>query len=573
MIAAPPSKQISLWKLFGLFSALLIISVLLSAPAALYAWMRPTVPNLLSLVLSIGFFVSVGVLIRNRTALVVLGLCVLLLNTIEIVHLFMFGGLIALGAVETILSADPHEAREFAADRAGQFAAALLIVPPFIALVRFKAFCDQLTRRGRMGVAVGATFVPALALTGLLATAGSSDEVYLPTRVVEHYVAFVQGNPLTQTVSGLVDALAARRDLVSQRAARSAAPLQVEVTTPPKSEVWVVVIGESSRRRNWGIYGYERDTTPLLRNRAGLHVFTNAISPANLTDRSVPRSFYFPTSARDGTMQVSSSAIGAFRAGGFKTFWLSNQGQHRSAVGGEISWLMSEAEVVRTTNYGFWNSTLDGVLIEEFDNALADPAARKLIVVHTLGSHTMYRQRYPAAWASRTFVPPAHAVPRSAPINATDEITIDDYDKTILYTDWLLDQLIGKLHASGRLGGLVYFSDHGQRLYDDRNHHRGHGFYELKGFDVEIPLLVWLSEPLAKAQPDLAERVFAAARKPATTSDIGSSLLDLAGIRLKSIAETPSIFHPLYDPVPRRVLMPDGKLLDYETAPERWMKP
>ncbi len=53
------------------------------------------------------------------------------------------------------------------------------------------------------------------------------------------------------------------------------------------------------------------------------------------------------------------SVVSAFREVGFKTFWLSNQGAHRSAVGNEIALMMEEAEVVQTSNFGFWNSVLD----------------------------------------------------------------------------------------------------------------------------------------------------------------------------------------------------------------------
>lgn len=548
----------------GAVGAIAIIAALLSAPAGLYALKTPTTVNLLSLVFTFGFFVALCLVVRNRVALIVVGAFVLILNLIEIVSLLSFGGLVSLGGLAAVLYVDPTEAREFLGDHAGAIVGGAAVAPLFVALVWLEARLLRVSRPVRLGVAAVAVVVPATLLSAELVRTGNPEDVYLPTRYVEHFVAYLGVNPLTGTLSGIAATLAARHELAGQHDRRAVVRFEAERTAAaPERELWVVVVGESSRRANWSLFGYGRHTNPRLSRVPGLTAFRDAVSPATTTSSSVPQSFYFPTEARDGSSQVTGSFVSAFRAAGYETFWLSNQGTHRSAVGGPIALLMQEAERVATTNYGFWNSVLDEALIAEFDRALADPTPRKLIVVHTLGSHTNYRQRYPADWIAKPLGPDVRDVHAFGEMTEADAQIVDDYDRTILYTDWLLGELLGRLARADLHGGLVYFSDHGQRLYDDASHAKGHGFGDLKAMDVEIPLLVWLSETYGRARPETAAAIAANATRPASTVDMAASLLDLAGFRVKQIAPGPSFAAAGYDVGPRRVLMTDGRLLPY----------
>lgn len=54
-------------------------------------------------------------------------------------------------------------------------------------------------------------------------------------------------------------------------------------------ENYVLVIGESERAANMGIYGYQRDTTPELeKQKSQLLLFRNAVAPAPVTIMAVP---------------------------------------------------------------------------------------------------------------------------------------------------------------------------------------------------------------------------------------------------------------------------------------------
>ena len=56
-------------------------------------------------------------------------------------------------------------------------------------------------------------------------------------------------------------------------------------------EICIIVVGETSRARDWQLYGYPRQTTPRLSKRMGngeLVAFDKALSQSNTTHKSVP---------------------------------------------------------------------------------------------------------------------------------------------------------------------------------------------------------------------------------------------------------------------------------------------
>ncbi|MDP3896176.1 MAG: phosphoethanolamine transferase, partial [Mesorhizobium sp.] len=257
----------------------------------------------------------------------------------------------------------------------------------------------------------------------------------------------------------------------------------------------------------------------------------------------------------------SKSFVSAFRDVGFMTYWISNQGTQRTAVGNQIALAMGEADETRSTNFGFWNSVLDGALLPELDQVLADPAPRKLIVLHTLGSHTNYTQRFPADWTLDPSALPVREAHGYKDLSDAETQIIDAYDKTVSYTDWFLHQIIERHRSLKTDGAVMYFSDHGQRLYDDGDRQKGHGFPDFKRQDAEIPLLLWLPDVFAQRYPDRYAAIKRNAAKPVSTANLATSLLDLAGIEVDAMERSASFFGSGYRPPPRKVLTTDGRIV------------
>lgn len=298
-------------------------------------------------------------------------------------------------------------------------------------------------------------------------------------------------------------------------------------------QVVVMVIGESSRYDRWSLNGYQRQTNPLLEKEANLVSFSNMITSVSATRLSVP-----VLMSRKPAVQslqagfAEKSFLSAFNEAGFKTFWLSNQmtfGQFDTPV----SVYANEADVTQFLNLGGLaaNSSHDQVLLDPLKNAIGDPAPKKLIVLHTLGSHWNYSQRHPKEydkWQPSLFgvASPAYTdLKLKTPLN-------NSYDNSILYTDWFLSQVIGALKSSAQLTSMMYVSDHGQTLYDGNCMLAFHGHNT--EYEFHVPALVWYSDLYQAVFSDKVNQLRRHKRSRLSTENVFHSLLDMADIHYAS---------------------------------------
>ena len=165
----------------------------------------------------------------------------------------------------------------------------------------------------------------------------------------------------------------------------------------PGPQVVVLVLGESSRYDRWSLNGYARETNPLLAREANLVMLEDVITPVSATRLSVPVIISRKPamqSLKDGFSEKS--MLSAFREAGFKTFWISNQVSF-GKFDTPVSVFAKEADDVQFLNLGGFSgaSNHDDVLLAPLRRAIADPAQKVLVVLHTLGSHWNYAHRYP----------------------------------------------------------------------------------------------------------------------------------------------------------------------------------
>ena len=84
-------------------------------------------------------------------------------------------------------------------------------------------------------------------------------------------------------------------------------------------EVYVLVIGETARACNFGLYGYERNTTPLLDKMEGLVTFTDVLTQSNTTHKSVPMLLSAASAEDYDCLYRQKGIITAFKEAGFHT--------------------------------------------------------------------------------------------------------------------------------------------------------------------------------------------------------------------------------------------------------------
>jgi heptose-I-phosphate ethanolaminephosphotransferase len=115
---------------------------------------------------------------------------------------------------------------------------------------------------------------------------------------------------------------------------------------------------------------------------------------------------------------------------------------------------------------------------------------------------------------------------------------IDKYDNSVLYNDFIINSVIQALKDLPQQdAAVVYFSDHGEELYDYREF-AGHAYEKVSPVMCEIPFMVWMSPVYRRFRSDL---IFDKKRKY-STEDFIYSISDLAGISYKDYDDTRSLF-------------------------------
>jgi glucan phosphoethanolaminetransferase (alkaline phosphatase superfamily) len=295
-------------------------------------------------------------------------------------------------------------------------------------------------------------------------------------------------------------------------------------------EVVVVVLGESSRYDRWSLNGYSRETNPLLSKEPNLVPLADVVSAVSATRLSVPVIISRKParqSLKDGFSEKS--FLTAYKEAGFKTWWLSNQisfGQYDTPV----SVFAKEANVIQFLNLGGFtnNSNFDEILFEPLRLALADPSPKKLIVLHTLGSHWNYSQRHPKSFDK--WQPSLFGIDKPVYTDLKIKPQLNNsYDNSILYTDWFLSQVIGRLKQATPLSSLMYVADHGQTLYDGACRLAFHGHNTQ--YEFHVPAFMWYSDDYQLRYPEKIEQLKRHRKAKLATENFFHTLVDLADIR------------------------------------------
>ncbi len=256
----------------------------------------------------------------------------------------------------------------------------------------------------------------------------------------------------------------------------------------------VLVIGESDTRNNWSLYGYGRKTNPELEKlREQLLIFDDVLAADGSTVGSVTRMLTAATYRNPDIWKSSPTIMATARHLGYKVFWIANQGSENRGV---VPMLAAQADTTIFTNRGMdrGESSFDEVLIDPYESALADPAARKLIIVHLLGAHPAYNFRYPKPYGifEKNFDDPVALNLKEAGRAPWAIHLRNMYDSALLYQDHILAQLLGSLiKGRGEDASWLYIADHGQDVAHNTDY-SGHN-YRVKE-QWEVPLLIWRSK-------------------------------------------------------------------------------
>ena len=249
--------------------------------------------------------------------------------------------------------------------------------------------------------------------------------------------------------------------------------------TDSTKQVCVLIIGESARRDRFSLYGYERQTNPLLAKDSVTALIANA--SATYTTAGVKAIVdHAPTGK---LYEILPNYL--FRTGVDVVWRTNNWGEppvhiekYRKAE--DIKQMYPEAD-----------ATYDSILLEGLvDEVKSSDKDKIFIVLHTSTSHgPTYNKKYPAEFEK--FTPVCNTVEMSK----VDPAELNNaYDNSILYTDYLIHNTIEAMKGlKDRNCCVLFVSDHGESLGENNLYMHGVPMSMAPREQVEIPFIVWTS--------------------------------------------------------------------------------
>lgn len=323
----------------------------------------------------------------------------------------------------------------------------------------------------------------------------------------------------------------------------------------------VVYIGESTSVMNMGLYGYPRDTTPRLAERArtdpNLIVFHHVFSTHTHTTGSLLEALSLGLQRGQEFLPIHLrrrlSVVDVLHQAGFDTVLLSNQGL-------DGAWSQASSVIFRRAHKVFrvmrqdmeqpassqlprWDDEFFAQEIDRLDlqRARERPLA---LFLHSYAGHGRYEANIPERFRVKVdnrLAPLAQHQVLDDPTLSVD--TLEHYDAAIRYVDYSVDRIIRRVEQSPQPIILVYFSDHGDAAFAQRGHDSARFKHEM----ARVPLLVYFNDAARREQPATHARYQALARSQATATlaQLATTLMDLVQLQPQPSAGSEPLLTPL----------------------------
>lgn len=248
------------------------------------------------------------------------------------------------------------------------------------------------------------------------------------------------------------------------------------------AKLLVFIIGESARAQNFSIGGgYKRnDTNFYTKQEPNLVYFKNVMSCGTFTRYSVPCMFS-PSTRKEFVVDVENkdNIFDILARLGFNVYFISSNSKYGRCNG--------VCDRIEHKNKVFVFPAIDGFLLEPFKQRIKnDKTTNQVIVLHLYGSHYPYEERYPDEFAK--FKP----VCKSVNLRSCDyENLLNTYDNSILYTDYLITQVINITKNLDKETLVFYTSDHGESLGEDGVFSHSAPYDTAPVYQNHVPMMIY----------------------------------------------------------------------------------
>ncbi|WP_456023269.1 phosphoethanolamine transferase [Pseudomonas protegens] len=298
----------------------------------------------------------------------------------------------------------------------------------------------------------------------------------------------------------------------------------------PRKSLTVLVVGESARAENFGILGYDRDTTPTLDKEAGLIAFTDVHSCGTETAVSVPCMFsnmgrkdYDASKAKN-----EEGLLDVLKRAGIDVIWRDNQSGCKGTCDRvtlqDVSNLKDPALCANS-------ECRDEILLQGLQSFIDHLDKDTVLVLHQMGSHgPEYFKRYPKEYEHFTPVCESNALN-----NCSRESIVNGYDNTLVYTDHVLSSLIDVLRSNQDKvdTAMLYLSDHGESLGEYNLFLHGTPYMLAPEQQKHVAMLAWFSDNYQKAYSVDTHCLQMSRDKPLSQDNLFHSMLGLLEVKSK----------------------------------------
>lgn len=483
---------------------------------------RNFVENSATLIIIISF----SLLFKNklRNFLQIFGYIVFVLNNVfECIYYYLFKANISASSIFILLETNLAEAREFVEFYLNPFIVLVLVsylILLVFYLIKRPLFCIPKTFR----------YQKVILLLGVL----------IPLSLMI-YRGFQQYNFLYLSVSSVFEYIDEQQKMLQYNIDKPIADIEdFKFRDSIDEATYVLVLGESTTRRRMSVYGYKRKTTPFLDSlKPDLWLYEDVISSHAHTIGALKDALTLNSLSTDKDFSI----IQMMNQAGFKTFWISNQrpiGQYESLV--TLIAKSSDKYITKNTASDGTITPYDDVLLPEFKKALKDDAPKKFIVLHPLGTHLLYSDRYPDQFNKFKGISPSNFDHQQAHRRS------NAYDNAVLYHDFFLKQIFEEMAVINHHSYILYFSDHGDEVYENIDF-SGHAEENPTKSMLEIPFFIWMN--------DSFRQQFSAQylpKNPYSLKNFLHGFSELNGIKFKGFDSTKSIFSRQFKTLERGVI-------------------
>ena len=305
------------------------------------------------------------------------------------------------------------------------------------------------------------------------------------------------------------------------------------------SLVVVFVIGESYIRNHSALYGYPLQTTPFLsheQENGQLFVFSDVVSPYNQTTKVI-RNTLSCNSIGEGERWTSTPPLTAiFKKNGYHVSFFDNQKDFcfGTLFLFSLNTYLYHPKMLKEC-YDETNDTtfeFDGQLVDYFFNNYEKRKQNQLVVFHLLGQHFVFKDRYPKDF--KYYNVDSTAFRNDTWLTKQMREEIANYDNATRYNDKVLKKIMDYYRNDNMV--LIYFSDHGEEVYDYRASigrdafEYGDNFKEGLHWQYDVPFMVWCSRKYMTLYPENIRALRIARERPLSLDNTCHLLFHLSGL-------------------------------------------